>query len=544
MAALAHDVLVLGGGHAGVRAARAIARGNRLGEQLDVALVSRDNVELWHGLMPQMLSNAVQPRHVVVPLREVLPGTHIYTYEIREVDLERQRVTIDRGTDGEELILGYRYLVLAVGSVIDLSRFPGMAEHALPTKTVGDFVHLRNHAIGMLEQASEEVDAALRVEQLTFVVAGASFAGVEVAAELDELIRTSLPLYRRLHRRDIRILCVDPAPRVLPTLSEAASAMARRHLERRGIEVRMSTGVTSASAHAARLSNGDVIRTRTLVATAGTGTNPLIQRMPLTLDRGRVRCNAFGHAEGWRNVFAAGDVAAIPDANGTPHPPTVTFAVAEGETVGANVVAASRNEPPRRLDHTGVEMVAILSRSFGVAEVRGRPLEGRLAVLAGRWTFLRYMPNWRRRARLLLDWMTAGLFAEDVTQLQVARSHAISQMRFAPGDEIVRQGELGNFFYIISEGQVEVLEGGAREGRTLRRLGPGDHFGELALAAGTRRTATVRALTETTVIALDRRDFGAISDSLPGFRDQFERDPYAMEPSDPLPNPPHKGEGE
>jgi NADH:ubiquinone reductase (H+-translocating) len=535
MVPLTHDVVVLGGGHAGVRAAAEISRRRRPGETLDVALVSRNNVELWHGLMPQMLSNAVQPRHVVVPLREVLPGMTIYTYEIREVDLERQRITIDRGEDGDELILGYRYLVLALGSVIDLSRFRGMAEHALPTKTVGDFVHLRNHVIGMLEAAAEQPSSARRSEQLTFVVAGASFAGVEVASEIEELVRTSLPLYPHLSGRDARIVCVDPAPRILPTLGETASAMAHRHLVRRGIELRLGIGVTSASAHEVRLSNQEVIRTRTLVATAGTGVNPVLQGMPVRLDRGRVRCNAFGRVGEWRNVFAAGDVAAIPNAQGRPYPPTVTYAVAEGVTVGANVLAASRGQEPRRFDPAGVEQVAILSRTYGVAELRGRVIEGRSAVLLGRLTFLRYMPNWRRRGRLMLDWMTAGLFGQDVAELQVSRSQAVSRMRFLPGDEIVRQGELGNYFYVITEGEVEVVEGANGQEHPLRRLGPGDHFGELAMSAGIRRTATVRAVTETTVIAMDRRDFGAVSQSMPAFRAQFERDPYVTEPQPPTP---------
>src|SRR2546428_11864784 len=190
---LTHDVLILGGGHAGVRAARELIRHQRPGERLDVALVNRDNVELWHGLMPQMLANTVQPQHVVVPLREVLPGVIIYVYEIREIDLEHRRVTIDRGTDGEELILTYRTLVLAMGSTIDLSRFPGMLEHALPTKTIGDFVHLRNQVIGMLEAASEQPDASVREEQLTFVVVGAGFAGVGVSSQIAGLWWLSAP---------------------------------------------------------------------------------------------------------------------------------------------------------------------------------------------------------------------------------------------------------------------------------------------------------------------------------------------------------------
>jgi NADH dehydrogenase len=522
MATLAYDVVVLGGGHAGVRAAREIVRRRRPGERIDVALVSRDNVELWHGLMPQMLSNTVQPRHVLVPLREVVEGVSLYTYEIRQLDLERRTVTIDRGHDGDERILSYRFLVLAVGSVIDLSRFKGMQEHALPTKTIGDFIHLRNQVIGMLELAAAEPDAQIRAEELTFVVAGAGFAGVEVASEIEELVRSSLPLYPQLDRREIRVVCVDPAPRILPNLSQRASEMARRELEARGVELRPGVGVASASAHDVRLTDGAAIRSRTLVATAGTGSNPLLEGLGLPLERGRVRCDQFGRVLGRPEVFAAGDAGAIPDARGVLHPPTVTFAVSQGEAVGTNVLAAIRGQEPQRRIKAGIDMVAMLSRKFGIAEVRGRAIGGRLAVAAGRLTFLRYMPNWRRRLRLLIDWGMAGFLSRDVTQMQVARSQAVLRMRFSAGDEIVRQGELGNAFYVVTEGSVEVLDRAAGEERPIRRLQPGDHFGELALSAGIRRTATVRALTDTTVIAIDRRDFGAIAQGMPSFLQQFE----------------------
>src|SRR5437867_1130289 len=411
---ITHDVLILGGGHAGVRAARQILRLQHPGQRLDVALVSRDNVELWHGLMPQMLANAVQPQHVVVPLREVLPGVSIYVDEIREIDLEHRRVTIDRGTDGEELILAYRTLVLAMGSTIDLSRFPGMAEHALPTKTIGDFIHLRNQVIAMLEAASELPTASVLKEQLTFVVAGAGFAGVEVSSEIDELVRLSLPLYPHLSRSQVRIVCIDPGPRVLASMGEKVSAMALKDLTRRGIEVRLGAKVASASAHEVRLSSGEVIATRNLIATAGTGIDPVVQLLPVDFVRGRIRCDEFGRVAGWPGVFAAGDIAAIPDLHGTPYPPTVTFAIATGKSVGTNVVATSRGEPFRRIKRESVAQIGIMSRRYAVAQIRRWAVQGRLAVLAGRLLFLGCMPNWRRRGGLLLGWLTSGLFGRDV----------------------------------------------------------------------------------------------------------------------------------
>ena len=116
--------------------------------------------------------------------------------------------------------------------------------------------------IGILEAASEQADAAVREEQLTFVVAGAGFAGVEVSSEIDELVRASLALYPHLSRDDVRIICVDPGTRVLPSMSQKVSAMAYKNLTGRGIEVRLGTAVASTSAHTVRLSNGELIASR------------------------------------------------------------------------------------------------------------------------------------------------------------------------------------------------------------------------------------------------------------------------------------------
>jgi CRP-like cAMP-binding protein len=135
--------------------------------------------------------------------------------------------------------------------------------------------------------------------------------------------------------------------------------------------------------------------------------------------------------------------------------------------------------------------------------------------MLGRLRFLAYMPNWRRRARLLIDWSTARLFRADVTELDLGRSQAVAKMRFSPGDEIVREGELGNYFYMVTDGEVEVVENSNGQGTVVRKIGPGGYFGEIALSRGIRRTASVRATKETSVLALHRRDFVTLSSTLP-----------------------------
>jgi len=516
MADRSQKVLIVGGGHAGVRAAQRLLARRRPADRLEVALASADNVELWHGLMPQVLSGALQPQHVMVPLREVLPGVPFHNYEVRELDLDGRRALLTRGVEGDEMHLDFDYVVLAVGSVANLARFPGMMEHALPTKTIGDFLYLRSHVIGMLETAAERPSAEERRQFLTFVVVGAGFAAVETASETAELIKSSLSLYPRIQPGEVRIICVDPGARILPSLNEELAGRAEKHLHALGVELKLGVTVASCTSAGVTLSDGERIASRTVIATAGTGPNPLLATLPVPQTRGRIACDEYCRVPGWEHVFAAGDVAAVKNAStGRTSPPMVTYALSQGECAADNILAAVRGEKPVPYQHTGLGEVAIMGRAFAVAQLRGRSMDGRLAALAGRLLFLSYMPSWRRRTLLALDWTAARLLGTDVTRFGVSRSSAVQGMRFNAGDTIVGRGELGNYFYVITEGEAEVVERGSGDDRLLRRLGRGDYFGELALLGEGRRTATVRAVSDTRVIAINRHDFGALVAAMP-----------------------------
>ena len=228
-------VLILGGGHAGVRCARELIKNRRTSDALDITLVSRENVEVWHGLMPQIVSGVLQAQHTLIPLREILPGVTIYTREIESVDPINRRTVLSLGGEGDEVTLEADYLVIALGSVTDLSRFPGLTEHALQTKTIGDFIHLRNHLIEMLEAASVTTDPAERRRRLTFVVAGAGYAGVEIASEANEFLRASLRAYPMISPGELRMITVDILSRVLPTFSDRLANRVVDRMRHRGL---------------------------------------------------------------------------------------------------------------------------------------------------------------------------------------------------------------------------------------------------------------------------------------------------------------------
>src|SRR4051812_43304952 len=176
-------VVILGGGFAGVSAAQELTKRLRKQHRLsrpkapiedgvEVVLINRDNYFVFQPLLADILSGTIETTHVVVPLRRMLRGAQVEVGLVDAIDLGRREVTVRRRLDGRPFTVTYDALVLALGSVTDFSAVPGMAEHALGIRTLGDAFYLRNRALDLLEEARVEPDSARRDELLTFIVVG------------------------------------------------------------------------------------------------------------------------------------------------------------------------------------------------------------------------------------------------------------------------------------------------------------------------------------------------------------------------------------
>src|SRR5579862_652167 len=213
-------VVVLGGGHAGFRAAKRLIQLSKPSDNLEIVVASAETAEVYHGMMPQIVGGKIQARHILLPLRPSLKGAAFYNYEVERIDLENRKVYLDPVAERAKIEISYDYLVIALGSITDLSRFPGLQEHGLQTKTIGDVYHLHDHLLEMLERASVEEDSVERQRLLTFVVAGAGYAGVEIGAEANNLLRSALRFYPNIKPDDLRVSIVTNTERILPTMHE------------------------------------------------------------------------------------------------------------------------------------------------------------------------------------------------------------------------------------------------------------------------------------------------------------------------------------
>jgi NADH dehydrogenase len=415
-------IVILGGGFAGATLARRLA--GRLPEGWEVLLVSEESYITYNPLLAEVVGASVFPEHVVAPLRQVMgarPGLRFVTGRVGTLDLAGRRLVCE--TLAGERCFGWNHLVLAFGNRARLDLIPGMAEHALPLKTVGDALHIRNTVLRRLARIELEADAARRRRLGHFVVIGGGFSGVEVAGALADALDGVARHYRGVQRAEMRVTVVQNLPALLPELPAPLGAAAQRMLEARGVAVQLDATAGRITAEGVVLADGTRLDSETVIGTIGTRPNPLALEAGLPLERGRIRVDGAMRVEGHPDLWALGDCASVVNArDGAPSPPTAQFAVRQAGQLADNLRAAIAGREPRAFRYRPRGALATVGHMRGVAQVFGLRLSGLPAWLIWRAYYLSQMPTVTRRLRLFVEWSWGMLFATDITHIRFARS--------------------------------------------------------------------------------------------------------------------------
>ena len=427
-------ILVVGGGYIGMYAARHLERRLR-GTDHELVLVNPDNFMLYQPFLPEVASGLIDPRAVVVPLRRVLRRTELVVGEVERFDHEAKRATVRLG-GGDRRDIVFDLAILGAGSWSRTLPIPGLAEHGVGFKNLPEAIWLRNRVLSQLDRAAELTDADARRAALTFVFVGAGFAGIEALGELEELARAAAKTIPQIRSEDQRWVMVEAGPRILPELDAPLAEYAAARLRQRGITLRTSTRLERADAGLVYLSDGEALPTETLVWTAGVKAAPVTTALGLPLDqRGRIAVDRTLRVVGARDMWAAGDCAAVPDAdavNGT-SPPTAQHALRQARVLAANVAATLEGGTLRPFRYTNKGMLCSLGHYRGVANPFGVRITGFAAWFLHRTYHLAYMPTWSRKARIALDWTVALLFPRDIAQLG-SLEHPRDAFRRAAGE--------------------------------------------------------------------------------------------------------------
>jgi NADH:ubiquinone reductase (H+-translocating) len=416
---MALNVVIAGGGFGGLQAARRLER--RLPRHsARITLVTDQNFLLYTPLLPGAASGSLEPRHVVVPLREELDWADLRVARILGADPVAKELRL-RTLDGRESAMRYDQLVVALGSVSRVLPIPGLAEHGVGFKTLPDAVGLRNRAIQQLEIAEALDDPEQRREYLTFVYVGAGYAGLEGIAELQDYVADVLDRYPRCRLDGTRWILVEATDRVMPEIPASLAEFATRELRGRGIEIRTGTLLEEVTERTARLSTGETVPTRTVCWTAGVKPPAVVRRLGLPLtDAGRIDVDATMRVAGQECVWAIGDSAAVPDPaqkGQRPSPPTAQHAVRQGRVVADNVAACISGGDLRRFRYRTLGVFVDMGQHKAVATVVGVRLRGFPAWFAARTYHLLLMPGSARRLRLMVDWTVGLLFGRASAEL-------------------------------------------------------------------------------------------------------------------------------
>ena len=403
--------------------------------EIELVMISEDNFLLFTPMLPQVASGMIETRHIVMPIRAICKKTKFYEGRIKNIDPFGKLVTLWGTSEKRGFSIHYDYLVVALGSETNFFGMADVEKNAYTMKTLNDAVMLRNRVIDVLEQAENETDPILRNSFLTFVVVGGGFAGIETAGELMDFLLDARKHYPTIHKGDIHVIVLEALPMILPGFNEKLAEFSKQKMIERGIDIRLRTAVTSFDGTEVTIksldenpkdsmdeSKIDVIRTKTLIWTAGVTPVNTIKRSMFKTDKGKVIVNDFLEVLEFPGVFAIGDCALFMDPKtNRPFAPTAQLAEAQAKIAAHNLHALIKNLEKKKFEYHSKGQMAIIGKRTGIATFLGMNISGFLAWLIWRNVYLSKITLPDKKIRVFIDWAIDLLFDRDISRLKLMK---------------------------------------------------------------------------------------------------------------------------
>ncbi len=510
-------IVILGGGFAGVYTALYLEKFIKPSDEIEVALVNRENYFVYQPMLPEVVGGSLDILDTVSSIRKLAPKTRLFIREIDHVDLKQKQVILSPQFSHKPLTLTYDHLVIALGNVTDFRGMVGIHEHALPFKNLADALVIRNRIIEALEGASASDDPGWRRQLLTFVVGGGGFSGTEVVAEINDLVRKLAKQYPRINKDEISVHLIHSKDRLMEReLSESLSLYAQKILQKRGVNIHFGVRLQAATPNEAILDNGEKIQTKTIVSTVPSSPNPIVESLDIPQIKGHIETDSTLLVKDSDHLWCAGDCSAIPNvATGKGYcPPTAQFAIREAKVLAKNIVAQIKGKERKEFKFKALGMMGALGHHSAVAELFGKiKFSGLLAWMFWRMVYWVKLPGASRKVKVALSWLIESMIPQEAVQLKISPSQGIAKLHFEPGEIVFHEGDIGDYLYIIVDGEVEVYQERDSQKNVVSTLGAGSYFGEMALMNQRTRSATISCTKPTNLLALRKSDFGMLISS-------------------------------
>jgi NADH:ubiquinone reductase (H+-translocating) len=424
-------VVIIGGGFAGVNAARALSRSD-----VEIILIDRRNHQVFQPLLYQVATAVISPAEIAAPIRQMeerQSNVSVALAEVTGVDLASRTLTVyaeDAGTRN----LGFDYLVVATGAESSYFGHNEYSEFAPSLKTLADAEEIRTKILRAYEKAALSDDPEERSRQMTFVIVGGGPTGVELAASLAIMARDTLRgNFRRLDPSASKILLIEAGKRVLPQFHESLAAKAVKHLELLGAQVLTGSSVDRVDDHGVVV-GGNRIESATVLWAAGVSVSPMLKMLGAETDRGgRVIVDSQLRVPGTQNVFVVGDAANISQ-DGHPLPGVAQVAIQSGSFAGRLIAAElAGRQVTKPFSYFNKGNLAVVGKNYAILERDKVRLSGFFAWLVWALIHIAFLPQLQNRVRVGVQWLYsyftgqrgARLIPEGTSEQRIANANAV-----------------------------------------------------------------------------------------------------------------------
>jgi NADH:ubiquinone reductase (H+-translocating) len=396
------QIVIVGGGFAGIAAARALKRADA-----DIILVDRRNHHIFQPLLYQVATAVLSPSEIAAPIRQLAheqKNVSVLLAEVTGVDLKSR--SIDASAPGAGIRrIPFDYLIVATGMRPSYFGHDEFAKYAPGLKTLSDAETIRAKILSAYELADTTDDDKERKRQMTFVLVGAGPAGVELAASMAQLATATLRgQFRRIDPAESSIILVEGGKRILPSFADRLAAKAARRLDKLGVKVLTGVKVEKVDASGV-VADGTRIPSATVLWTAGVAASPIVKLLGVKTDRaGRVAVGPHMDVEGAFGVFVVGDASSVVR-DGRPVPGVAQAAIQQGRYVGRLIARQLKGRAPKRpFRYVDKGSMAVVGKNFAILETGHIRMGGFISWLIWAFVHLMALPQLQNRLRVQREW--------------------------------------------------------------------------------------------------------------------------------------------
>ncbi len=396
-------VLIIGGGFAGLNAAKVFGRS----EKVEVVLIDRMNHHLFQPLLYQVATAGLNPSDIAVPIRSILSRYRNITVlqgNVNSVDLKNRQVNTSIGE------YHYDYLILACGVQNSYFGHKQWKKNAPGLKNVVDAIEIRRRVLAAFEEAERINDSEIQKKLLTFVIVGGGSTGVELAGAIGEMSRfTLIRDFRNIDPKSTQILLIEAGSRILTSFSKNLAESATRDLESLGVQVRTSRTVTRIDLDGVMLGK-ERIWAATVLWAAGIKAVDLNHKLGVELDsQGRIVVEPDLSLKEYRRVFVAGDQAHFSHQTGEPLPALAPVALQQGKSIARNILTEIAGNQRQQFRYADKGQLATIGRSKAVAEISGLKVKGLPAWIIWLVIHIYYITGFNNRILVVMQWAMSFL---------------------------------------------------------------------------------------------------------------------------------------